>query len=299
MDFESDAVPTNDPAQQSREGVDQSSEAVLRPGFAAPLLLPAQWSCWRCQKHVSLIFAECPYCAAPFLHDSAAAAGRPAAPAVLPLVRSFSILLVLLVLFAIANSLTHDQPEAGRAATRITTSDVVIDGLWTLAVLIAVWIMPRPAPLPPRRPTVRITAWSLALPALAAAIWVNVTYHSAILNYAGSPMKEPTPEQPDGLTLAGLILMICVQPGVIEELFFRYLALGTLRGIMGDHAAVIVSGLMFGFAHLGAPFSIPVLACIGFMLGYIRLYSGSLLLVMLLHALHNGYVIWSEFTGHG
>ena len=38
--------------------------------------------------------------------------------------------------------------------------------------------------------------------------------------------------------------------GIIEELFFRYLALGTLRRYLGVHGAVWVSAVMFGVGHV-------------------------------------------------
>lgn len=56
----------------------------------------------------------------------------------------------------------------------------------------------------------------------------------------------------------------------------------------------LTSSLMFGLAHVGQPFSIPVLILIGVTLGYARIHSGGLALPMLMHGAHNFVVLWIE-----
>ena len=80
---------------------------------------------------------------------------------------------------------------------------------------------------------------------------------------------------------------MCVQPAVIEELFFRHLLLGHLRPHVGMHGAVWVSAVGFGMAHLGNPVGWPVLILLGAGLGYARTLSGTLALPIALHFLHN------------
>jgi len=75
----------------------------------------------------------------------------------------------------------------------------------------------------------------------------RVAYHHLLRGYIGSggwPARYLPEIHMGGLVF--LALAVCVQPGVVEELFFRCLALGILRGSMGDHAAVMVSSIMFG-----------------------------------------------------
>ena len=59
-------------------------------------------------------------------------------------------------------------------------------------------------------------------------------------------------------------------------------------------AAVFVSSVMFGVAHVGSPLSVPVLVLLGFMLGYLRVFSGGLLLPMLVHFAHNAAILLAE-----
>ena len=78
---------------------------------------------------------------------------------------------------------------------------------------------------------------------------------------------------------------------IVEELFFRYLALGTLRRVLGMHGAVWVSAVMFGMAHIFVLPSIPLLTLVGVVLGYMRVWSGGMTLPISLHFLHNLAII--------
>src|SRR5205814_1772114 len=91
------------------------------------------------------------------------------------------------------------------------------------------------------------------------------------------------------------IATICIQPAIVEELFFRYIALGTLTRVMGIAGALCVSSVMFGMAHSSVLLSIPILTVVGAGLGLVRVLSGSILLPMLLHGLHNAVVLYLEF----
>lgn len=133
-------------------------------------------------------------------------------------------------------------------------------------------------------------AWALALPALGVALFLNNAYHGAMrsLLHARS--------EPDlivaGVGLTPLVLIsYCIQPAIVEELFFRYLALDSLRAVMSPQAAVVLSSLMFGLAHVGVPLSIPILCVVGMVLAWARVASGSLILPMVMHALHNLCVV--------
>lgn len=96
-----------------------------------------------------------------------------------------------------------------------------------------------------------------------------------------------------GYGWSAVILFVCVQPAIVEELAFRGVILGALRGVVGTRDAVVVSSLMFAFLHLGI-LSFPHLFLIGLMLGFLRVRSGSLYPCMLMHFLHNLLVVLSE-----
>lgn len=51
---------------------------------------------------------------------------------------------------------------------------------------------------------------------------------------------------------------------------------------------------MFALAHLYNPLGLPILFLIGIILGYARVYSGGLLLPMLMHFGHNFAIIYLE-----
>ncbi len=88
------------------------------------------------------------------------------------------------------------------------------------------------------------------------------------------------------------MLLACVQPALVEEWFFRHLALRTLQGATTTRGAVLISSVMFGMAHVGAPFSIPYLTVCGLALGYVRVRAHSLALPMLMHFAHNAFVLF-------
>jgi membrane protease YdiL (CAAX protease family) len=89
------------------------------------------------------------------------------------------------------------------------------------------------------------------------------------------------------------VLLICVQPAIVEELFFRQMTLGVFRKSMNLHLAVWATAGLFAFAHLTNPFGMPYLFLAGAMFGYARVYGG-LPLAMVLHFLHNLAVVSYE-----
>jgi len=158
------------------------------------------------------------------------------------------------------------------------------------------------------RPLRRDAAWSrrgtwlLSAPGFAAVIAVNFAYH-ALLVWLFTDGTDPPDanELGDGLfTPDGwrTVLTVCVQPAVVEELFFRFLLLGHLRHHLGLHGSVWLSSVLFGMAHLGNVPGWPVLIVIGAALGYARVLSGGLALPMLLHFCHNFTVCLAAEFGH-
>jgi membrane protease YdiL (CAAX protease family) len=87
--------------------------------------------------------------------------------------------------------------------------------------------------------------------------------------------------------------MICLQPAIIEELFFRYIAFGVLYRVTGLHSAVWVTAVMFAAVHLYNPLGMPYLFVVGVVFGYARAWGG-LALPMGMHFFHNFAVIALE-----
>ena len=91
-----------------------------------------------------------------------------------------------------------------------------------------------------------------------------------------------------------VILIICIQPAVIEELAFRGIILGGLRTAMDDRDAVIVSSMMFMILHVQV-FSILHLLLMGICAGYLRLKTRSIWPCIALHFTHNSLVLLFEY----
>jgi membrane protease YdiL (CAAX protease family) len=90
-----------------------------------------------------------------------------------------------------------------------------------------------------------------------------------------------------------VVLLIAVQPGIVEELAFRGVILGGLRHALSTTETVVVSAALFMIIHLAVP-SFPHLLVMGLALGWLRVRSGSLYPGMLLHFLHNLFVVLTE-----
>ena len=126
---------------------------------------------------------------------------------------------------------------------------------------------------------------------LGGLLALNVGYHTLMRNYVQFPFHlHGISREPIGWS----IILTCVQPAIVEELFLRYLTLGTLARVMSVKEAIFVSALMFGMAHSWVPLAIPMLTALGVGLGIIRVWSGSMVLPIMLHAVHNAAVIYLE-----
>lgn len=174
---------------------------------------------------------------------------------------------------------------------RLVNEMLVFEGLDTAIVVLGVLIAGRP--LARAAAGNRLATWALAVPGFVLLLGVNLGYHT-LLKSLLSPYQDPNapPIIDIGLTDGvWAILIVCVQPAVVEELFFRYLLFGHLRPHLGTHGAVWLSAVIFGMAHLGNVPGCPVLILLGAGLGYARAFSGGLALPILLHFLHNFAVL--------
>ena len=89
----------------------------------------------------------------------------------------------------------------------------------------------------------------------------------------------------DGQPLWVLLLALAVTPAICEELLFRGLVFSGLRRL-GPVAAVVLSALLFAFAH-GSIYRLLPTFVLGALLGYARLKSGSIVPGIVIHALNN------------
>lgn len=93
-----------------------------------------------------------------------------------------------------------------------------------------------------------------------------------------------------------ILLTMAVTPAVCEELFFRGLLLQSFMGRMPNWGAIVASGLLFGAFHLIGNEALAVerflpSTFLGLFLGWLCVRSGSVLPGMLLHTIHNGFLL--------
>jgi membrane protease YdiL (CAAX protease family) len=255
---------------------------------------PAGWRCPRCAYAAAATDRHCPRCfASP---ESTLGAGeaavrrRPDLPehaSTGTLFWIFGLLLATNVGLAWALSdLPDETPWAESTVRRAATALTVVAALDTLRDLIA-YLRLRGSIVAPPGPTQKArTTWLLALPVLALVLAVNLSYHWSLLALAG---VEP---ETDALLASGhhtawLLFLICVQPAVIEELFFRRLAFDFFLQHTGAGTAAFASAAMFAAAHTGALLSFPMLLGFGMVMAWLRWRTGSLVLPILMHFLHN------------
>jgi membrane protease YdiL (CAAX protease family) len=298
--------------------VDPAPPHTVDPAQVPTAVEAEDVACWRCGKRIPVSSLTCPVCRAPARHSvpvegvsspGVTIVGAPPAPVsaarqrlhpgsvrppVVTVVYFFLAFLCVSVLEALtAHVLFADARPSEDTNQKLRNLITVCDVINSVLAVLAVWFAAKP-PAMPLSVSQRFLGWLAGPPMLLAALLLNLTYHALLNNYLDLPEDWTRDESMVGASVTWLVLAICVQPAIFEELFFRYLTLGHLRSVMGMHAAVWVSSLIFGMAHLGAPLSIPVLMVVGVALGYARVWSGSLLLPMLMHAAHNGVVVYLE-----
>ncbi|HYE20887.1 MAG TPA: type II CAAX endopeptidase family protein [Tepidisphaeraceae bacterium] len=111
-------------------------------------------------------------------------------------------------------------------------------------------------------------------------------------------LDQPPGEMTNDLAAAGyglptMVLLIAVQPAVIEELAFRGVIFGALRRALNPGETIVVSAMMFTILHLSIA-SFPHLLVIGLALGYLRHRTGSIYPCVLLHFCHNLLCVLAE-----
>ena len=206
---------------------------------------------------------------------------RPLIPPLVVVFVSYAMLLGSLVLFVVIAVLYGAKSEEelynGLAVVE------VLDAIMTVVALGLVWTTARQR-LP--RGTMGFT-WVAAFPILALLLCLNIMY----ITFLREPFQPFGIQDSPRIALTWMtVLLICVQPAIVEELFFRQMTLGVLRKSMNLHLAIWITAGMFAFAHLGQVLAMPYLFLIGGALGYARVWGG-LPLAMILHFVHNFVVI--------
>lgn len=110
--------------------------------------------------------------------------------------------------------------------------------------------------------------------------------------YALERLFQPTGTWPDTL---GIVIAVALVGPLAEEFVFRGVMMeGLLRAGKGVHANVWLQALLFGAMH-GNPWQFFYAFFIGALFGYLRLWTGGILLTTGIHMLVNGFSMAALF----
>ncbi len=255
--------------------------------------------CWRCGKLIGGQ-AVCCHCGAraatgPAVNPRDSRRPADSGTSILRLIWIFSALLLVSLIYGwiIHFGLRSEPHIEGGFTTAALIRQLTFECIDSVLVVGALLWVGRPSPLPTATPNRRLAAWLLAPAVLAILLAANFGYSWMLRNILLFPDVTEMPHA-DAALLGWIVLANCIQPAIVEELFCRYLALGVLRMVINVHGAVLISAIMFGMAHIFNPLFIPVFVGTGIILGYLRVMSGGMLLPMLLHFGHNGFITLLE-----
>ncbi|MDP3234894.1 MAG: ABC transporter permease subunit/CPBP intramembrane protease [Myxococcales bacterium] len=200
---------------------------------------------------------------------------------------------VALTTFALAMVLAFYASLLVEARGVVTTLLVVQYGFFLLPALVVVFGLGYSA-----RETLllRLPSWQhlLAAVVIGATGWIAIV--GVFMRVAPPPeslvkgLEQMLTLGDPSLPLWVVLLGVAVTPAICEELFFRGVMLSGLRRL-GLWPAVLISSLLFGFAHASIYRMLPTLA-LGLMLAALAWRSGSILPSMIVHAMNNGLIVW-------
>jgi len=206
-------------------------------------------------------------------------------------------IVVDVVAHAGGSSLTNPGP----AATIV--GDVVFDLAFVLAALwLTSWQGARPRAADfgyrPVRPATAVKAFVLGAVGYYA---LTAVYGSLLALHQKDKLPSDLGVTHSTAALIAASVFVCAIAPMAEEFFFRGFIFGALRNLrvrvgghqLGPWIAAVVTGILFGFAHLGsapAEYLVP-LGFLGFVLCLIRWRTGSLYPCMALHSANNALAL--------
>jgi uncharacterized protein len=267
----------------------EPSEEAPRPPTAVDASPSAL--CPRCGKPVRASVADCPWCEQAERRREQRArmesAHRDDDRAFSKIVWAFVLLLLTnVILFVSIPPIPDDRSVTEEDCRGYLTALSLAEGVDTVIVLVALLAAAKHLRLPVEAGQSPRAAWILALPLLAGLLAINLGYHHLVLWFSGTePLHDRVAES--GFFPLWQLAVNCVQPAVVEELFFRGLVFGWLSRAVGPGSAAFATASMFAAVHTGGLASFPVLFLIGAGLAWMRWKSGSFAIPILLHFLHN------------
>ena len=133
--------------------------------------------------------------------------------------------------------------------------------------------------------TSALAGWLMVTPVVMLTGWLLV---QLVGDPGGSnPLLELVLNSRDGVALGLLAFTAVVLAPLFEEVIFRGALLPVLAKRLGVRWGIVLSGLLFGLAHISIGELAP-LTVLGIGLAILRISSGRLLPCVLMHALWNG-----------
>ena len=136
--------------------------------------------------------------------------------------------------------------------------------------------------LAPIHPRMNTYIFSLAVCAIMAVQVVNIIPFPI----SWIEMAMDNSEMIVSATPAIQILTVAVMAPLTEEILFRGLMLGALSKACNKWFAIVATAIVFGLVH-GHPIGIIYASCLGLILGWLYIKSGSIIAPMLFHAVYN------------
>ncbi len=153
-----------------------------------------------------------------------------------------------------------------------------------------------------RRSLARRDCWQgLGIGVVTQMFVVPAIYVPMLLLTDDLDVSGPARELVDKATGSGILLLVLsvvVGAPIVEEVFFRGLALRAFEARMRPRVALVVSAVVFGFAHL-QPLQFPALVAIGLVCGWLAQRDGRLGRAVWAHLGFNAVAVTMLLVGVG
>lgn len=115
---------------------------------------------------------------------------------------------------------------------------------------------------------------------------LNFGYHSLIFHLMGDKKQPDVLLQEADLNFGAMFLLVCLIPGITEEIAFRGLIQHWLHTVLRPWKAIVLASALFTALHLSV-ISAPYIFLLGILLGWVKWKSRSLYPSILMHIVHN------------
>ena len=130
--------------------------------------------------------------------------------------------------------------------------------------------------------------WKYPVFGALGTLFLSVAVSQFVIEPQGMKQVIEVVREPHELVLS--LLLLSVLAPIVEELVFRGLLYGWIAGRWGGTAGLVVSSLAFAAAHYEPAHVILVLP-LGFLFGWLRRRTDSLLPSLFSHVMNNGFAL--------